>query len=222
MIINWLLSINNTCMIIQCLLACIFCIFFYCYCYYVFFMFFYFCYFFYFLLGNCLLYRYTVSHQFVAQGSSHKLYLSDIRVSITSASRKAHRTPVLIIILFYMIYSLCKNNAISKKYNFKPKFWINYRPFTIVVLCTQTLHQQWLHTRTCYKNHRSATIMVIKIEHKIIDQIGVICQFLAKKSVMLKLWRRLCAKRLHWQSCHLGGSYLFMKFDVFRQNAEFF
>ena len=34
--------------------------------------------------------------------------------------------------------------------------------------------------------------------------------------------RRLCAKRLHWQSCLLGGSYLFMKYDVFRQNAEFF
>ena len=30
------------------------------------------------------------------------------------------------------------------------------------------------------------------------------------------------AKRLHWQSCHQGGSYLFMKYDVFRQNAEFF
>ena len=28
--------------------------------------------------------------------------------------------------------------------------------------------------------------------------------------------------RLHWQSCHLGGSHLFMKYDVFRQNAEFF
>ena len=58
------------------------------------------------------------------------------------------------------MYSLGKNNGISKK------FWTNYRPFTSVVLCTQTLHQQWLHTRACYKNHRSATIMVIKFELK--------------------------------------------------------
>ena len=79
-------------------------------------------------------------------------------------------------------YSLRKNNAISKKINFKPKFWINYRPFTSVVLCTQTPHQQWLLTRACYKKHRSAKIMVIKIELKIVDQIGTsVMQFLAKK-----------------------------------------
>ena len=76
------------------------------------------------------------------------------------------------------------------------KFGIYYRLFTSVLLCTQTLHQQWLHTRTWYKKHQ--------------------------KCEMLKLWRRLCAKQLRWQSCHLGGSYLFMKYDVFIQNAEFF
>ena len=65
------------------------------------------------------------------------------------------------------------------------KFWINYRPFTSVVLCTQTLHQQWLHTRTCYKNHRSATIMVIKFELKIVDRIGTSVSFWPKK---VKCW----------------------------------
>ena len=102
------------------------------------------------------------------------------------------------------------------------KFWINYRPFPSVVLCTQTLHQQWLHTRACYKNHRPATIMVISLSLRFVDQIGTSVRFWQKKSEMLKLWRRLWAKRLHWQSCHLGGSYLFMKYDVFIQNAEFF
>ena len=35
-----------------------------------------------------------------------------------------------------------QKNAISKKNNSKPKFLVSYRPFTSVVLCTQTLHQQ--------------------------------------------------------------------------------
>ena len=61
------------------------------------------------------------------------------------------------------------------------KFWINYRPFTSVVLCTQTLHQQWLHTRTCYKNHRSATIMVISLNLSI----GTSVSFWPKK---VKCW----------------------------------
>ena len=102
------------------------------------------------------------------------------------------------------------------------KFWINYRSFTSVVLCTQTLHQQWLHTRACYKNHRPATIMVISLSLRFVDQIGTSVRFWPKKSEMLKLWRRLWAKWLHWQSCLLGGSYLFMKYDVFIQIAEFF
>ena len=34
----------------------------------------------------------------------------------------SYRTPVKIIKFFYKIYSLCKNNAISKKFNFKLKF----------------------------------------------------------------------------------------------------
>ena len=38
---------------------------------------------------------------------------------------------------------------------------------------------------------------------------------------MLKLWLQLWTKRGHWQSCDLGGSYILMKCDVFRQNAVF-
>ena len=94
---------------------------------------------------------------------------------------KRYSPPVLIIIFFYKIYSLCKNNAISNFFYFKPKFLINYRPFTSVVLCTQTLHQQWLHTCTCYENHRSATIMVIKFELKNVDLIGTSTSFWQKK-----------------------------------------
>ena len=101
------------------------------------------------------------------------------------------------------------------------KFWINYRYVTFVVPCTQTLHQPWLHTRACYKNHPPATIMVIRLSLRFVDQISTSVRFWPKKW-MLKLWRRLWAKRLHWQSCHLGRSYIFMKYDVFIQNAEFF
>ena len=65
------------------------------------------------------------------------------------------------------------------------KFLINYRSFTSVVLRTQTLHQQWLHTRTCYKKYHSATIMVIKFELKNVDQIGTSVSFWPKK---VKYW----------------------------------
>ena len=65
------------------------------------------------------------------------------------------------------------------------KFWIKYRSFTSVVLCTQTLHQQWLHTRACYKNHRSATIMVISLSLRFVDQIGTSVKFWPKK---VKCW----------------------------------
>ena len=102
------------------------------------------------------------------------------------------------------------------------KFWINYRSFTSVVLCTQTLLQQWLHTRACYKNHRPATIMVISLSLRFVNQIGTSVRFWPKK---VKCWNfdSDCEQtRLHWQSCHLGGSYLFMKYDVFLQKAEFF
>ena len=61
------------------------------------------------------------------------------------------------------------------------KFWINYRSFTSVVLCTQTLHQQWLHTRACYKNHRPTTIMVISLSLRFVDQIGTSVRFWPKK-----------------------------------------
>ena len=65
------------------------------------------------------------------------------------------------------------------------KFWINYRFFSSVVLCTQTLHQQWLHIRACYKNHCSATIMVISLSLRFVDQIGTSVRFWPKK---VKCW----------------------------------
>ena len=77
-------------------------------------------------------------------------------------------------------------NHMSKQIiRYRYRYRINYRSFTSVVLCTQTLHQQWLHTRACYKNHRSATIVVIITEHKNVDQIGTSVSFWPKK---VKCW----------------------------------
>ena len=100
------------------------------------------------------------------------------------------------------------------------KFWINYRSFTSVVLCTQTLHQQWLHTRACCKNHRPATIMVTSLSLRFVDQIGTSVRFWPKK---VKCWN-------FEGDCEQNGftgkvatwGFLFMKYDVFIQNAEFF
>ena len=67
--------------------------------------------------------------------------------------------------------------------------------------------------------------MVIKIELRIFDQIVTSVSFGPKTGIppeMLALCRRLCAKRLHWQSCHLRGSYLFMKYDVSDKITDFF
>ena len=70
--------------------------------------------------------------------------------------------------------------------------------------------------------------MVIRFGLRIRDQIGTSVSFGIKNEnpppppyEMLALWRRLCTKWLHWQSCRLGGSYFFMRYDVFRQNADF-
>ena len=70
---------------------------------------------------------------------------------------------------------------------------------TSLVLCKQTLHQQWLHTRACYKNHRSATIMVI--------------------SLSLRLWTKSTAPLAKLPH---GGSYLFTKYDVSDKMQNFF
>ena len=91
---------------------------------------------------------------------------------------KIYRTPVLIII-FYI------KSILYPKIMLSQKFWIKSKPFTSVVLCTQTLHQQWLHTRTYYKNLRSATIRVIKFELKIVDQIDMSVSFWPKR---VKCW----------------------------------
>ena len=67
--------------------------------------------------------------------------------------------------------------------------------------------------------------MVIRIELRIFDQIVTSVSFEPKNGNPPKYSNcedKCVPKRLHWQSYHLGGSYLFMKYDVFRQNADFF
>ena len=64
-------------------------------------------------------------------------------------------------------------------------------------------------------------IMVIKIELKIVDQIGTSVSFWPKK------WNAETLKTIVCQTAPLaklppGFFYLLMKYDVFRQNAEFF
>ena len=83
---------------------------------------------------------------------------------------------------------------------------------------------------TCYENHVLSMTMVIRIELRIFDQIVTSVSFGPNNGIPPKcwnlLWRRLCGKQLHWQSCRLGGggggSYLFTKYDVFKHNADFF
>ena len=68
--------------------------------------------------------------------------------------------------------------------------------------------------------------MVIRIELKIVDQIGTPVSFWPKKGSAETLKAIVC------QTAPLaklppawgggGGSYLFMKYDVFRQNTDFF
>ena len=61
--------------------------------------------------------------------------------------------------------------------------------------------------------------MVIRIEHWIFNQIVKSVSVGSKK---VNAERRLCAKRLHRQSYRLGGSYLFMKYDVSDKLQIFF
>ena len=61
------------------------------------------------------------------------------------------------------------------------KFGINYND------ALQALHQQPLHTCVCYKNHRPATIMVISLSLRFVDQIDTSVRFWPKKREMLKL-----------------------------------
>ena len=63
---------------------------------------------------------------------------------------------------------------------------------------------------------------VVKFELRTVVQIDTSVSFWPKK---VKCWHfegDFVRQAAHWQSCHLGGSYLFMKYDVFRQNAEYF
>ena len=73
-------------------------------------------------------------------------------------------------------------------------------------------------------NKTFVIVFVITIELRIFNQIVTSVSFEPKNEnppEMLKLCRRLCAKTAPLQSCRLGGSYLFMKYDVFRQNVFF-
>ena len=64
--------------------------------------------------------------------------------------------------------------------------------------------------------------MVIEIELKIVDQIGTSVSFCPKK------WNVETLKAIVCQTAPLaklppgGGGYLFMKYDIFRPNAECF
>ena len=81
---------------------------------------------------------------------------------------------------FFLIYSLCKSNAISKVLN---KLQVFHFRSTVYTNTTPTVI-----THTCVlQKHRSATIMVIKFELKNVDQIGTSVSFWPKKSKMLKL-----------------------------------
>ena len=75
--------------------------------------------------------------------------------------------------------------------------------------------------------HVLSMAIVIGITLKIFDQIVTSVSFGRKNGdpPSPKCWNfedDCVSKRLHWQSCRLGSSYLFMKYDVFRQNADFF
>ena len=71
--------------------------------------------------------------------------------------------------------------------------------------------------------------MVIRFELRIRDQIATSVRFDIKNgnpplnAGTLKTIVCICRNTYtQWQSCRLGGSYLFMKYDGFRQNADFF
>ena len=58
--------------------------------------------------------------------------------------------------------------------------------------------------------------MVIRIE------LVILTKLTDKKENGEILKATVCQTAPHWQSCRLGGSYLFMKYDVFRQMPIFF
>ena len=65
--------------------------------------------------------------------------------------------------------------------------------------------------------------MVTRIELRIFDQIVMSVSFGPKNGNPPRnagTLKTIVAKRLNWQTCRLGVSYLFMKYDVFRQGME--
>ena len=77
---------------------------------------------------------------------------------------------------------------------------------------------------TCYENYvpELKWLLGLSLGIRIFNQTVRSASFGPKNSEMKKLWRWLWAKRHHWQNCCPGGSYLFMKFEVFIQNPDFF
>ena len=73
------------------------------------------------------------------------------------------------------MYSLSKNNAISKKV--LNKLQVFYFRSTVYTNTTPTV----IYTCTCFKNHRSTTIMVIKFELKFVEQFVTSASFGPKK-----------------------------------------
>ena len=87
---------------------------------------------------------------------------------------------------------------------------------------TNTTPTVIIHTRACYKNHRSATIMVVSLNLRMyLEQIGTSVSF-SQKKLNAETLKAIVCQTAPLAKLPPGGSYLFMKYDVFRQNAEFF
>ena len=63
--------------------------------------------------------------------------------------------------------------------------------------------------------------MVISLSLRIVDQIGTSVRFWPKK-LNAETLKAIVSKTAPLTKLPSGGSYLFMKYDVFIQNAEFF
>ena len=89
-------------------------------------------------------------------------------------------TPVLIIIFLYKIYSLCKNNDISKVFNKLQAFYFHS---TVPTNTTPTVitHSYVLQKPSLCNDNG------YKFELKRVNQIGTSVRFWPKKSDMLKL-----------------------------------
>ena len=77
----------------------------------------------------------------------------------------------------------------------------------------------WVNQIVLKTRHGSLTIMVIWINLRTFYQ-SVTSSVFDQKKENAETWRiQLCAKRYHWQSCHLVGPYLFMRYGGLSENA---